>query len=170
MSVIYLDVDEDGYIVDPNEDLIKGNIILKLKGEHNEIKIGNCFLDGCSGLKELDLSGLKEVKSIGYGFLYRCDGLKELDLSVLKEMKSIGSYFLAGCSRLKELDLSGMKEVKSISYCFLKFCSGLNEIVCDEDMLVIILENNSKLETKLVVNIKVKETMIEINECIEVEI
>ncbi len=62
MTVVYLDIDDNGCIIEPNHNLIRGNIILKIKGNHNEIKIGDDFLAECGSLKELDLSGLKEVK------------------------------------------------------------------------------------------------------------
>ena len=89
MTEIQLKVDDNGYIVNPAKELIHGKIILKLNGNHNEIKIGNSFLVGCSGLTEIDLSGLKEVKSIGSHFLYYCSGLDEIkcDGYIKKELK-----------------------------------------------------------------------------------
>ena len=65
---IYLKVDNNGYIINPDKGLIKGNIKLKLNSEHKNIKIGNDFLSECNGLEELDLGGLQNVTSIGSDF------------------------------------------------------------------------------------------------------
>ena len=55
---IYLEVDDNGYIKNPDKGLIKGNIRLKLKNNYKNIKIGDflCVCCSCSGLNELDLS------------------------------------------------------------------------------------------------------------------
>jgi hypothetical protein len=74
--------------------LIKGNIILKLNGNHNEIKIGNDFLADCERLENVDFGVLRKVKSIGDFFLAGCVLLEKVDLSGLYEVKSIGNFFL----------------------------------------------------------------------------
>ena len=120
---IYLEVDKDGYIKNPDKGLIKGNIRLKLKNDYKNIKIGNNFLFGCSGLKKLDLSSLQNVTYIRSHFLFGCSGLKELDLSGLQNITTIGvffdgnEYFLDGCKGLELIRCKGkIKELIDEKY------------------------------------------------------
>ena len=105
---IYLEVDDNGYIINPNKELIKGNIRLKLKNDYKNIKIGHDFLYKCSGLKELDLCGLQNVITIGFCFLSYCSELKELDLCGLQNVTTIGFGFLSYCSELKAVKCKGV--------------------------------------------------------------
>ena len=87
--------------------------------------IGSSFLNGCSGLQSLDLSGLNNVKSIGSDFLYQCTSLTSLDFSSLNNVESIGDAFLRNCSGLQAIDLLPLSNVESIGNNFLSYCSDL---------------------------------------------
>ena len=171
---IYLEVDDNGYIKNPNINLIKGNIRLKLNSEHKNIKIGKDFLRGCIGLKELDLSGLQNVTSIGNNFLSYCIGLKELNSSGLQNVKSIGSCFLSNCSGLKEIDLSLLQNIKSIGVFFdgdehfLDDCKGLEIIRCKGKIKELIGEKY--LLSEELIEKKVIDNKIYINDSIKIEI
>jgi hypothetical protein len=134
--------------------LDKGNIPIWLEklsivGDH-VTQIGDFFLSDFTGLKELDLSLLREVKQIGDNllagcyrltrlhlstlsnlttignyFLSGCRGLTTIDLSLLSKVIQIGDFFLSDCTKLKELDLSPLREVKQIGYSFLAGCKLL---------------------------------------------
>ena len=49
MMEIYLDIDDNGYIISP-KDKVYGNVVLKLKKERDNIKIGDNFLLEWNGL------------------------------------------------------------------------------------------------------------------------
>jgi len=116
-------------------------------------KIENKFLQGCTGLKSLDLSGLSNVKFIGENFLYGCTGLTSLDFSPFSKVTHfdedflrnctslttlnfspfinvthIGGYFLSGCTSLTDLDLSPLSQVADIEDGFLSDCASLTTL------------------------------------------
>ena len=110
------------------EILIPVNIKKIVLNFPNLIQIDDDFLSGCSGLVDIDLSGLSVLRSIGDDFLSRCTGLVSIDLSELSGLRSIGDNFLYNCSGLTGIDLSGMSGLRSIGDNFLNECWVLNDV------------------------------------------
>ena len=90
--------------------------------------IGNEFLEGCTSLSTLDLSGLQGVTSIGSWFLRGCTSLSTVDLSGLQGVTSIRHGFLSGCTSLSTLDLSALQGVTWIGNGFLRECTSLSTV------------------------------------------
>lgn len=78
-------------------------------------KVGDFFLYGCSGLRELSLDAFEDVTAIGFAFLSGCKGLTYLDLRPFSKVQSLGGDFLHNCSALEEVDLTPLVEVQDIS-------------------------------------------------------
>eukprot|EP00760_Papus_ankaliazontas_P008265 PhM_4_TR13715/c2_g3_i1/m.29243 len=94
----------------------------------NVTKIGDHVLDGCSGLKSLDLTALKNVTHIGDWFIAGCSGLTSLDLSPLSNVHHVGCGFVSGCSALVTLDISPLMAVSVIGEFFLHRCCALSSV------------------------------------------
>ena len=101
---------------------------LDLSGLSNVKVIGDKFLQGCTGLKSLDLSGLSNVEVIGENFLYGCTGLTSLDLSPFSKVTRFDEDFLRNCTSLTTLDLSGLSQVIDIEDGFLSDCASLTTL------------------------------------------
>lgn len=78
-------------------------------------KVGDFFLYGCSGLKELSLDAFEDVTAIGFAFLSGCRGLQYLDMRPFSKVQSLGGDFLHNCTSLEEVDLTPLVEVEDIS-------------------------------------------------------
>ena len=74
----------------------------------NILKNMSCMFDGCSGLKELNLSSFNTNQVTNMSYMFRgCSGLKELNLSSFNTNQVTDMrYMFKGCSGLKELNLS----------------------------------------------------------------
>jgi hypothetical protein len=66
------------------------------------------FLEECSNLTSIDLSGLSNVTTIGDNFLGGSYDLTSIDLSPLSQVTAVGEWFLTSCPSLTRLDLSVM--------------------------------------------------------------
>ena len=113
-------------------------------------EIGDFFLNFCSQLTELDLSGLcnvigdrfisltERLESInlsGFGSVTIIGGrflaysaLRTVDLSVFRGVTVIERGFLTNCSHLTSVDLSGLSNVTEIGNYFLYNCSALMRV------------------------------------------
>ena len=74
----------------------------------NITSIGDDFLKGCSGLKEINFNGLKDIQTIGDSFLSGCSNLKEVDLSPMTSLVSIGKSFAYNCPYLVEVNIGNI--------------------------------------------------------------
>ena len=92
------------------------------------VVIGDYFLNGCTALTNVNLSGLQGVTSIGRGFVGECTSLTTINLSGLQAVTSIGNWFLGGCASLTTVDLSGLQAVTSIRDGFLLGCTSLSTV------------------------------------------
>ena len=103
--------------------------ILLLKSE-NVTNMSNMF-DGCSSLKELNLSSFSTNNVTNMSFMFSgCSSLKKLNLSNFNTNNVIDmAGMFNGCSSLKELNLSNFNtnNVTGMSYMFFK-CSSLEEL------------------------------------------
>ena len=66
-------------------------------------KIGCSFLEGCTHIKELNLSHLTKLTHIDYKFFKNCINLETFILP--SNVEYIGRSFLEGCTHIKELNL-----------------------------------------------------------------
>ena len=86
------------------------------------------FLEGCTGLKEIDLTPLSGVVEVGESFLEGCTGLVAIDLKPLSQLEVAHACFLGGCSGLKSIDFSPLSEVKFIDTFFMSGCTGITSV------------------------------------------
>jgi len=107
---------------------IPGNIKKIILNFPNLIRIEDRFLRRCTGLVDIDLSGLVELISIGDEFLSGCSRLTEVDVSGLAGLITIGDDFLSGCGDLDDIDLSGLRGLVAIGDRFLFGCGALVEV------------------------------------------
>ncbi|MCF0227747.1 MAG: leucine-rich repeat protein [Malacoplasma sp.] len=111
-----------------SHDVKMGDILsLKLTNVYNT-DIGSGFLNDCNYLKELDLSGAKNVTTIDYDFLSNCHQLETLDLSGLINVKTISTYFMYKCNTITSVDLSPMTKLTKIDSSFLNYCLSLQTL------------------------------------------
>jgi hypothetical protein len=78
-------------------------------------KVGDFFLYGCSGLKELSLDAFEDVTAIGFAFLSGCRAIQYLDMRPFSKVQSLGGDFLHNCTSLEEVDLTPLVDVEDIS-------------------------------------------------------
>jgi hypothetical protein len=57
----------------------------------------------CTLLAEVDLRGLRAVRSIGQEFLSGCSSLRRVALMPSRSIASVGSNFLLGCDRIEAI-------------------------------------------------------------------
>jgi hypothetical protein len=114
--------------------------------------IKNDFLEICSNLTDINLSGLSSVTQIGTSFLYNCTKLRNIDFSQLSNVTQIDFGFLMWCVSLKNIDLSGLSNIKEIDERFLHNCRSLRQIKILNHQKSIILKYNEDLELILEIN------------------
>jgi hypothetical protein len=128
---IILDVEEGDGLVASGSLSLGQNLVqyvrrLTITNVAQDIRIiGNNFLRNSSGLTELNLPFLSQVKRVGDNFLRGCNRLTYLDLAPLSQVTEIGNEFLMDCSGLTYLDLAPLSQVTKIGDAFLYGCSGL---------------------------------------------
>ena len=86
------------------------------------------FLKDCVNLTSIDLTPLRAVEELPEGFLCGCSSLTEVDLSPLVNLREIGGYFLIGCSSIESIDLAPLRAVEVLGYGFLGGCSSLEVV------------------------------------------
>jgi hypothetical protein len=128
MIDVYLDIDDNGYIISPDYKNIKDNVRLKIKRNCANLKIGDNFLANCKKIKELDISQLENITHIGYGFLSGCSGLKKIKLDKFNNLVEIGDNFMSNCYNLISISLESFKYAEKIGNNFLSSCVGLKKI------------------------------------------
>ena len=72
------------------------------------------FLEECSNMKTMDLSGLRHVTDVGNYFLLNCEGLKEIDLTPLSSVTTVGTSFVSGCLGADGIDISTLTNISYI--------------------------------------------------------
>jgi hypothetical protein len=98
-------------------------------GASSVLSIGECFMEKCVSLKDLDLSSFTNVASIGASFLAECDGLVTLRLGkAFGWVREIGAFFLFRCQSLQSLDLHLITELRKIPDGFLTGCTSLSKV------------------------------------------
>jgi hypothetical protein len=88
-------------------------------------------MNGCSKLKSIDLSPLKNVTSIPRNFLADCTSLEYVDLSPLKKVKTIDAGFLGDCTSIKTVDFSGMDSLEAVAVDFAKWIPHKDSVVVE---------------------------------------
>ena len=103
------------------------------------VRLGRCpmapnFFKGCSSLRNIDLSELRNNRSIDSGFLSD-SGIRSIDLSHFTEVTEIqgqlmhiGHHFAAECTQLVEVNLEGLVSLKSIGDNALCQCPALKTV------------------------------------------
>lgn len=79
------------------------------KIKEGKTTIGDNFLKGCSGLKEISFSGLSKITKIGDNFLSGCTKLKKVDLSPMSNLTEIGQNFAYNCQNLTEVNIGNLQ-------------------------------------------------------------
>lgn len=102
--------------------------VLEIPPESDLVSVHECFLTGCSSLRQIDLSFLRNVTHIQERFLEGCSSLRELDLAPLKHVTKIGPNFMFGCASLVTLDLAPLWRLSEVPLGFLGKCSNLRQL------------------------------------------
>ena len=105
---------------DPNKTVIETSHELPLTGPG--------FLEECTELTSLDISGLSYVTNLGDNFLRKCNKLTSVDLTSLTSVNTIGHFFLNACSKLQSINLSFMSKVTNIDSYFMAACTSITHI------------------------------------------
>ena len=101
---------------------------LNISGLSNLTDLGNNFLYGCSSLTNVVVPTTTNITKIGWFFLCGCGNLQYFDLSFLSKVTTIGNYFMSGCAGISYIDLSPLSKVTSIGNGFLSSLRAIKTI------------------------------------------
>ena len=94
----------------------------------NVREVEDYFMSGCTSMKSIDLTPLRAVEVLPSHFLYGCNSLEEVDLSPLVNLREVGDFCLSGCTSMKSIDLTPLRAVDVLSRGFLCECHSLEEV------------------------------------------